>query len=296
MILLDPDLDPDPAPKATPAKREAARGARQKSPDFRLPSARSLALYLKAAQEVVRLKGQVTVLLTTDAAIRDLNRRFRGKNKATDVLSFPAEGLGAEGIAGDMAISVATAMRQADWQGHSLATEIKVLMLHGLLHLAGCDHEADAGQMARRERVLRGRLRLPLGLIERAGAPTLSTGRTAGPSTPVAAATSAQDDRKNGARGIEVSHPFDFAQGRLRRKNKDAARVGHPRTSGAKAHKNGKHAFMGLKAPAPSNKSANAFRGLKAPAPSNKSANAFRGLKAPAPSNKSADFVRGRRP
>ncbi len=120
----------------------------------------------------MRLKGQVTVLLTTDAAIRDLNRRFRGKNKATDVLSFPAEGpfrLSAEGIAGDVAISVTTALRQAAEQGHSLATEIKVLILHGVLHLAGFDHEADEGQMARRERVLRGRLGLPLGLIERAG-------------------------------------------------------------------------------------------------------------------------------
>ncbi len=127
-----------------------------------------MARFLKAAQEAVRLKGHVTVLLTTDAAIRDLNRRFRGKNKATDVLSFPAEGLGAEGVAGDVAISVATAMRQAAEQGHSLATEIKVLILHGLLHLAGFDHEADAGRMVRRERLLRGRLGLPQGLIERA--------------------------------------------------------------------------------------------------------------------------------
>jgi probable rRNA maturation factor len=112
------------------------------------------------------------VLLTTDAAIRGLNRRFRGKNKATDVLSFPAEGpipgLSAEGIAGDIAISVTTALGQAAEQGHSLSTEIKVLILHGLLHLAGYDHEADAGQMARRERLLRGKLGLPQGLIERA--------------------------------------------------------------------------------------------------------------------------------
>ena len=170
MILLDKDLDPDPVLKTTSATRGSARGALQKSFDFRLPSARSLARFLKTAQEAVRLKGQVTVLLTTDAAIRDLNRRFRGKNKATDVLSFPAEGLGAEGIAGDMAISVTTALRQAAGQGHSVSTEIKVLILHGVLHLAVFDHEADAGQMARRERVLRGKLRLPLGLIERAAA------------------------------------------------------------------------------------------------------------------------------
>jgi probable rRNA maturation factor len=172
MILLDQDLEPDPAPKATPAKRAAASAAQKKSPNFRLPSARTLSRFLSAAQKAVRLKGQVTVLLTTDAAIRGLNRRFRGKNKATDVLSFPAEGpipgLSAEGIAGDIAISVTTALGQAAGQGHSLSTEIKVLILHGLLHLAGYDHEADAGQMARRERLLRGKLGLPQGLIERA--------------------------------------------------------------------------------------------------------------------------------
>jgi probable rRNA maturation factor len=101
--------------------------------------------------------------------LRSLNRRFRGKNKATDVLSFPVDATapGAEDIAGDLAISVPTARRQAAGQGHSLSTEVKVLILHGLLHLAGYDHEADTGQMARRERVLRGKLRLPLGLIER---------------------------------------------------------------------------------------------------------------------------------
>ena len=175
MILLDPDMDPDPAPKATSVKRAAASSAPKKSADFRLPSARTLARFLSAAQTAVRLKGQVTVLLTTDAAIRRLNRQFRGKNKATDVLSFPSEGpfpgSPAEEIAGDIAISVTTALGQAADHGHSLSTEIKVLILHGLLHLAGYDHEADSGQMARRERLLRARLGLPKGLIERAEQP-----------------------------------------------------------------------------------------------------------------------------
>jgi probable rRNA maturation factor len=170
MILLDPDLDPDPAPKATSAKRTVAPAPQAKPRDFRLSSARTLARFLGLAQKAVRLKGEVSVLLTTDAAIRKLNARFRGKNKATDVLSFPAEGLGAEEIAGDLAISVTTALGQAAEQGHSLSTEIKVLILHGLLHLAGYDHEADTGQMARRERLLRARLGLPQGLIERAAA------------------------------------------------------------------------------------------------------------------------------
>lgn len=127
-----------------------------------------MARFLGLAQSAVRLKGEVTVLLTTDTAIRRLNRQFRGKNKATDVLSFPAEGIGAEEMAGDLAISVPTARKQAIEQGHSLSTEIKVLILHGLLHLAGYDHEADAGKMARRERLLRAKLELPQGLIERA--------------------------------------------------------------------------------------------------------------------------------
>ena len=169
MILLDPDLDPDPAPKATSAKRTVAS-----SKNLRLPAARTLARFLALAQAAVRLKGEVTVLLTTDATIRKMNRKFRGKNQATDVLSFPSEGpicgSPAEKIAGDLAISVPTARRQAVEQHHSLSTEIKVLILHGLLHLSGYDHEADKGKMARRERLLRTRLGLSQSLIERVDA------------------------------------------------------------------------------------------------------------------------------
>jgi probable rRNA maturation factor len=191
MILFDPDLDPDPAPA------RAARVSVPVSRTNRVPSARTLLRFLRTAQAAVRLRGQVTVLLTKDAAIRTLNRRFRGKNKATDVLSFPAGAFGPEKIAGDLAISVDTARRQSVACGHSLATELKVLMLHGLLHLAGYDHETDTGQMARRERVLRARLRLPLGLIERAGASASAREKTtAGPSTPSDAADSAQDDNR----------------------------------------------------------------------------------------------------
>jgi probable rRNA maturation factor len=169
MILLDPDIHPDPPLPSTAAKRPSATNSRQ----LRLPTTRTFARFLTVAQAAVRLRGQVTVLLTTDQAIRSLNRRFRGKNKPTDVLSFPADSTlpGPEKIAGDLAISVPTALRQAIEQGHSLSTEIKVLILHGLLHLAGHDHEADSGQMARRERLLRARLRLPQGLIERAASP-----------------------------------------------------------------------------------------------------------------------------
>ena len=178
MIHLDPDLDTHPAPKPTSAKRTAASATQAAQKNLRLPSAQTLARFLAAAQRAVRLKGQVTILLTTDAAIRGLSRRFRGKNKATDVLSFPAQGPDSgprsEGIAGDLAISVTTALRQSAGQGHSLSTEIKVLVLHGLLHLAGYDHETDNGKMARRELLLRARLGLPQGLIERAGTPGAS--------------------------------------------------------------------------------------------------------------------------
>jgi probable rRNA maturation factor len=153
MILLDPELEPEPA--------SGRRGA----------STRALARFLAEAQVAVRLSGQVTVLLTTDAALRDLNRRFREKDTATDVLSFPSTNPapGLEKIAGDMAISVETARRQAAEQGHPIAVELRVLMLHGLLHLAGYDHENDEGRMQRRERQLRVKLGLSLGLIERAG-------------------------------------------------------------------------------------------------------------------------------
>jgi probable rRNA maturation factor len=160
MILFDTELSSDSVPD-----RQSVVAARAE----RVPSPRTLARFLSEARAAVRLHGQVTVLLTSDVAIRRLNRQFRGKNKATDVLSFPALEM-AEGIAGDLAISVETARRQAREQGHALGVEIKVLILHGLLHLAGYDHETDNGEMARRERLLRGRLGLPQGLIERAGA------------------------------------------------------------------------------------------------------------------------------
>jgi len=173
MILLDPELEPDPAPPSIAPERRTVPAT---SRHLALPSLRSLSNFLARAQAAVRLRGQVTVLLTTDSAVRALNRRFRRKNRPTDVLSFPAAPIQntepVERVAGDLAISVETARRQAEACGHSLAIETKILILHGLLHLAGYDHEADAGQMNRRERLLRARLRLPHGLIERETLPT----------------------------------------------------------------------------------------------------------------------------
>jgi probable rRNA maturation factor len=165
MILLDQDLDPDPARASIARPGVSASNTNLRA--NRLPSVRTLGQFLKAAQAAVRLRGQVTVLLTSDRAIRKLNREFRGQAKATDVLSFPAADAAHTGVAGDLAVSVPTARRQAAEQGHALGVEIKVLILHGLLHLAGFDHETDKGEMARRELRLRGRLGLPQGLIER---------------------------------------------------------------------------------------------------------------------------------
>lgn len=173
MILIDPGLTPDTVRDALSVRRSAAVGSAADPRNLRLPSTRTLARFFSAAQAAVRLRGQVNVLLTTDAAVRRLNRSFRGIDRTTDVLSFPAapSPVASEQIAGDLAISVPTARRQAVEQGHSLSTEVKVLILHGLLHLAGYDHESDGGRMARREKLLRAQLRLPQGLIERAGAP-----------------------------------------------------------------------------------------------------------------------------
>jgi probable rRNA maturation factor len=137
-----------------------------------------LGRFLRAAQRAAGLHGAVDVLLADDATLRRLNRTFRGKNKATDVLSFPA---GATTVffcepeelelAGDLAISLETAARQAARFGHSLRDEVRVLLLHGVLHLAGFDHEADSGEMAAREAELRRKLGLETGLIARAAKP-----------------------------------------------------------------------------------------------------------------------------
>lgn len=138
--------------------------------------------FLRRARRAVPVAGQVSVLLTSDSALQRLNGKFRGKNHTTDVLSFPALGMPAQNsisskrssprtshpaVAGDLAISLDAAARQAAQFGHPLMTELKILMLHGLLHLAGYDHESDAGEMASREEQLRRRFRLPIALIAR---------------------------------------------------------------------------------------------------------------------------------
>ena len=128
-------------------------------------SARALEQFAARAQRAAGVRGEVDVLVTSSAALRRLNQRFRGKNAATDVLSFPS----ADGTAGDVAVSAQIAARNARRLGHSPSDELKILILHGLLHLAGYDHETDGGAMARTEARLRRALGLPVGLIERAG-------------------------------------------------------------------------------------------------------------------------------
>lgn len=134
----------------------------------------TLARFILHARREAGLRGTVDVLVTGSAAVRSLNRQFRSKNKATDVLSFPAlassvaEFPRRSKVAGEIAISADLAAQNAIRLGHSPAQEIKVLALHGILHLAGFDHERDNGEMARKEAKLRRALGLPAALIERA--------------------------------------------------------------------------------------------------------------------------------
>jgi probable rRNA maturation factor len=109
----------------------------------------------------------ITCLITQDAHLRALNRQFRGRDYPTDVLSFPGAGTG---VGGELAISLDAAARQAAELGHSVEVELRILILHGVLHLTGMDHETDSGQMARAEAGWRKRLGLPRGLIERSRA------------------------------------------------------------------------------------------------------------------------------
>jgi len=131
----------------------------------------ALVRFVDRARRSTGLKGTVDVLVTSSAEMRLLNRRFSGNDKATDVLSFPAtpDNLRRH-FAGEIAVSTEIAAQNARTLGHTAAQEIKILVLHGILHLCGLDHERDNGQMERHERELRVRLGLPSGLIERAAA------------------------------------------------------------------------------------------------------------------------------
>jgi probable rRNA maturation factor len=129
----------------------------------------TLERFVLRARRAVHLRGPVNVLVTGSAELRLLNWRFRGADKPTDVLSFPApvQQSQARNIAGEVAISADIARENARRLRHSVADEVKILALHGILHLAGFDHERDNGEMARKESRLRRQLKLETGLIER---------------------------------------------------------------------------------------------------------------------------------
>ena len=149
-----------------------------KDPDHPEPSP-GVSRFLRAAQREVGVTGEVNVRIASDNEMRRLNRDFRGKDKPTDVLSFPASQNGKRMPAGDIAISADIARANAKALGHSFDEELKILLLHGLLHLAGHDHESDNGEMSRLEQSLRAKLKLPTGLIERTngGSPLLQQGK-----------------------------------------------------------------------------------------------------------------------
>lgn len=107
------------------------------------------------------------LVLVDDNEIQDLNKEHRGKDKPTDVLSFPFESEFDHLPLGSIIISVDTAKRQANEEGNSLEMELQILFLHGLLHLQGYDHETDNGEMNEKEEELRKNLNLSSGLINR---------------------------------------------------------------------------------------------------------------------------------
>ena len=108
---------------------------------------------------------EFAVVVGSDDALRRANRIYRGKRAATDVLSFPD---GDDGRLGDILISAGRAQRQAERFGHRIEDEFKVLVLHGVLHLLGYDHESDDGRMRRAETRWRRKFGLPAGVVERA--------------------------------------------------------------------------------------------------------------------------------
>jgi probable rRNA maturation factor len=184
--------------RAQPSSERARLAVAVAVPDGAISAARGLDAWLAGAAPA-RARGEVSIAIVSDGRMRSLNRAYRGKNYATDVLSFPAgrwqspvgrrqtvdERKSRSAMAGtadsrlptaetnsslgDIVIAAGVAARQADEAGHSLRTELRLLALHGLLHLLGYDHESDAGAMARVEARLRRRAGLREGLIERVG-------------------------------------------------------------------------------------------------------------------------------
>lgn len=137
------------------------------SPDSGTLSTRGLGPWL-ARWAPASARGDVSIAVVSDRRMRALNHQFRGQDAATDVLSFPATHVpGVSSFLGDIVIAAGVAARQAREAGHPVSTELRVLALHGLLHLLGYDHDTDGGKMARAEARLRKKAGLREGLIER---------------------------------------------------------------------------------------------------------------------------------
>jgi probable rRNA maturation factor len=139
--------------ESTPSHLEVVLLNRQRRRVVRPERLRRL---LEEAARALGVSGEVALVLTRDPALRALNSRYRGKDKPTDVLSFPGPG-GSAGL-GDIVVSVDTAERNARRLGRTLLRELDVLALHGFLHVLGYDHETDDGTMDRLERRLRRKL------------------------------------------------------------------------------------------------------------------------------------------
>jgi probable rRNA maturation factor len=169
------------ARRAADGRRPARLRVRVSDESGAPAAARGLSRWLQRVAPA-RARGVVSVALVSDARVRALNRAYRNKDYATDVLSFPADerrrgGQGRRPILppvlplppflGDIVIARGVLRRQAREARHSELTEMKVLALHGLLHLLGYDHERDGGEMQRLERRLRRKGGLGAGLIDR---------------------------------------------------------------------------------------------------------------------------------
>lgn len=144
-----------PEPHSTLLFQRAPRGL----------SRRDVKAFVSRLEQHVAAGRRFTCLLADDAELRRLNHQFLERDYPADVLSFPAPG--PDGFLGEIAISVERAADQARERGHGVGDEIGILLLHGVLHLLGMDHERDRGRMARAERRYRKELGLPTGLIER---------------------------------------------------------------------------------------------------------------------------------
>lgn len=170
-------------PSAGDPSKTARLSVAVATPDSQRARVRGLGIWLAGAAPA-RARGEVSLALVSDARMRVLNRVYRGMDYATDVLSFPVADEAAvdppsERFLGDIVIASGVAERQAKAAGHSMQTELRILALHGLLHLLGYDHETDQGQMARTEIRLRRQAGLREGLIEREGRPAVAAPRKA---------------------------------------------------------------------------------------------------------------------